>query len=147
MPNLASILKDEIARISRKECRRLVDPLKKQVAVQRQDIASLKRERDSLKREVAALGKALGKAGGRTVAAKPPVESEGRHRFSAAGLRTLRKKLGVSAEEFGKLIGASGQSVYNWEQEKARPRQALLQQIAALRGVGKRQVQKLLEAG
>lgn len=146
MPNLASILKDEIARISRKECRRLVDPLKKQVAAQRQDIASLKRERDSLKREVATLGKALGKASGRTVA-KPPTESEGRHRFSAAGLRTLRKKLGVSAEEFGKLIGASGQSVYNWEQGKARPRQALLQQIAALRGVGKRQVQKLLEAG
>lgn len=142
MPNIAALLKDEIARISRKEIRRLADPLKKQVAAQRQDIAMLKRERDALKREIAAVRKSSGKA----VKAEAPSDTQTRVRFSAAGLRTLRGKLGLSAGEFAQLIGASAQSVYNWEHEKARPRQAQLQRIASLRGIGKREASKQLEA-
>ena len=51
-----------------------------------------------------------------------------------------RKRLGLSAADFGLLVGASGQSVYAWEQGKARPRGKNLAAIAALRGVGKREV-------
>lgn len=142
MPNFASLLKDEIARLSRKEIRKLVDPLKKQVAAQRHEIAALKRDRDGLKREIAGLAKTARSS-------KAPASeavAESKFRFSAAGLRALRTKLGLSAEGFGQLVGVSGQSVYNWELQKAHPRAAQLQQIAALRGVGKREVQRLLES-
>ena len=44
------------------------------------------------------------------------------------------------------LVGASGQSVYAWEQGKARPRGKNLAAIAALRGVGKREVVERLAA-
>ena len=43
-------------------------------------------------------------------------------RFVAKGLKSQRDRLGLSAAEFGKLIGVSAQSVYNWEGGQTRPR-------------------------
>lgn len=57
-----------------------------------------------------------------------------------------RKRLGLSAADFGLLVGATGQSVYSWEQGKSKPRAKALAAIAALRGVGKREVAKRLQA-
>jgi DNA-binding transcriptional regulator YiaG len=37
------------------------------------------------------------------------------------------------------LIGASGQSVYKWEEGKSRPRQKNLTAIAAIRSIGKKE--------
>lgn len=141
MPNIASMLKEEIARISRKESRRLVDPLKKQLIAQRHAIAALKRERDELRREIVALAKDTK----RVVTSKPERVAETHLRFSPAGLRSLRKKLGLSAQDLGRLFGVGAQSVYNWELNKVSPRPAQLQRIARLRGMGKREVHRLLE--
>ena len=44
----------------------------------------------------------------------------------------------------GLLLGVSGQSIYHWEAEKSRPRQAQLQAIAALRKIGKREAKRKL---
>lgn len=134
MPNIASMLKEEMARISRKESRRLVDPLKKQLIAQRHAIAALKRE-------IAALAKDTK----RVVTSKPERVAETHLRFSPAGLRSLRKKLGLSAQDLGRLFGVGAQSVYNWELNKVSPRPAQLQRIARLRGMGKREVHRLLE--
>lgn len=57
-----------------------------------------------------------------------------------------RKRLGLSAHDFGLLIGTTGQSVYAWEQGKSKPRAANLTAIAALRGMGKREVNSRLQA-
>jgi DNA-binding transcriptional regulator YiaG len=51
-----------------------------------------------------------------------------------------RKRLGLSAADFGLLVGATGQSIYAWETGKAKPRPKALAAIAALRGIGKREV-------
>lgn len=59
----------------------------------------------------------------------------------------LRKKLGISAAEMGKLLGVSAQSVYHWETGKTKPRASQLQAIAAVRKMGKRAVAAKLEAG
>jgi DNA-binding transcriptional regulator YiaG len=143
MPNIATVLKDEIARISRKESRRLVEPLKKQLASQKRDLAALKGERTDLKREIAALRKS---ATGTGTANPSPEPRAAKARFSATGLQSMRRKLAISAEEMGRIIGVSGQSIYNWEQAKTRPREAQLHKIASLRGVGKREIQALSEA-
>jgi DNA-binding transcriptional regulator YiaG len=68
-----------------------------------------------------------------------------RIRFTAKGLRAQRAGLGLSADEFGKLLGVSAQSVYNWELEKARPRAEQVGRIAALRGIGKREAAERLK--
>ena len=51
-----------------------------------------------------------------------------------------RKRLGLSAADYGLLVGATGQSVYAWESGKTKPRAKNLAAIAALRGAGKREV-------
>ena len=56
-----------------------------------------------------------------------------------------RERLGLSAEDFGKLLGVSAQSIYNWEHEKARPRAEQLAKVAALRGIGKREAKARLD--
>jgi DNA-binding transcriptional regulator YiaG len=67
-------------------------------------------------------------------------------RFSAKGLSAHRKRLGLSAGDLGLLIGASPQSIYNWESGKARPHRKFLPTLVALRTVGKRETLAHLEA-
>jgi DNA-binding XRE family transcriptional regulator len=141
MPNIASALKEEIVRLSRKESRSQVDPTKKAAIRHRRDIAELKRQVGKLERQVALLSR-------KTLGAPAAVSVDGKGkpaRFSAKGLRVHRERLGLSADGFGKLLGVSAQSVYNWEQEKARPRAEQLSKVAALRGVGKREAKARLE--
>jgi transcriptional regulator with XRE-family HTH domain len=142
MANIASILKSEIARVARKEVRGELQSLKKAAAAYRSDIASLKRRASALEQQL----KRLGKSGARTA---QPDESErpGQGlRFSAKGLAAQRRRLGLSAEACGALVGASGQSVYKWESGKIRPRARHLAGIAALRKMGKREAAARLQA-
>jgi DNA-binding transcriptional regulator YiaG len=143
MASLALLLKSEISRLSRRELRTQVEPLKKQSAAHRRHIAALKRQVMALERLVAQLKRGNAK----TLRTAPPEGEEAKGtRFSAKGLRTLRTKLGFSAAELGKLLGVSGQSVYNWESQKSVPRKAQVANLAQLRGVGKREAQARLEA-
>jgi DNA-binding XRE family transcriptional regulator len=135
MPNIASVLKEEIARVARKEVRSDTQPLKKSSASHRSDIAALKRRIAALEQMVKRLGK---QTGAKTTQAEagPPA---GGFRFSASGLMAQRKRLGLSAAEAGKLLGVSDQSVYKWENGKTRPRASQFAAIAALRGMSKKQ--------
>ncbi|MEN1929685.1 helix-turn-helix transcriptional regulator [Luteimonas sp. MJ250] len=142
--NLATVLKAEIARLARKEAKTQLEPLRKANAGYRRDIAALKREVAALARQV--------KSGARPSradkAAAPAADGDApRVRFQAKGLKSHREKLGLSAAEYGQLAGVSGQSIYNWEAGKTVPRQAQVQALAALRGMGKREAAKRLEAG
>lgn len=135
MPNIASVLKEEIARVARKEVRSDTQPLKKSSASHRSDIAALKRRIAALEQMV----KRLGKQAGAKTAAPDAGQPAGSFRFSASGLMAQRKRLGLSAAEAGKLLGVSDQSVYKWENGKTRPRASQFAAIAALRGMSKKQ--------
>ncbi|MCC7327199.1 MAG: helix-turn-helix transcriptional regulator [Burkholderiales bacterium] len=134
------MLRDEILRLSRKEARSQVDPTRKVTMRQRRDIAELKRQVEQLQRQVALLSR-------KTLAAPAAaVDSTGlRVRFTAKGLRTHRERLGLSAGEFGTLVGVSAQSIYNWELGKARPRPEQLSKVVVVRGMGKREAQARLK--
>ncbi len=140
MPNIASVFKDEIVRVARKEIRNELAALKKASAAYRAEIAALKRRAQELEREVKGLARALGKA------TPPAREAPGKPtRFSAKGLASQRKRLALSAADCGLLVGASGQSVYNWEAGTARPRASHLAAIAALRKLGKKEANARLD--
>jgi DNA-binding transcriptional regulator YiaG len=141
MPNIGTVLREEIARLSRKESRGQIDPTRKATNQHRRDIASLKRQVAQLERQVKLL---LRRAPRAAQTAKPDV-SETKVRFVAKGLRSQRKRLGLSAGDFGKLVGVSAQSVYNWERESTHPRGEQLSQLAALRGIGKRDAEARLK--
>lgn len=139
MPNLSALLKSEMTRLARKELKATVEPLRKAQAGQRREIAELKRQVVVLQRELKSVAK--------PVRAKSEVAQDAAPvRFSAKGLKTQRAKLGLSANDFGLLVGTTGQSVYKWETGKAVPRAAQRSALAALRGIGKRDAGRRLES-
>ena len=115
------------------------------MSAQRSEVAALKRRAQEMEKAI----KALVRASGRAKASKPSATSVSEDheglRFRAAGMASNRKRLGLSAADFGLLVGATGQSVYSWESGKSKPRSSSLAAIAALRGVGKREVAARLE--
>ncbi|MBI2771392.1 MAG: helix-turn-helix domain-containing protein [Burkholderiales bacterium] len=141
MPNIASILKEEIARVARKETRGETQSLKKASAQYRGDIALLKRRIQALEQQV----KRLGKAGNRAPAQAAAEEGGTALRFSAKGLAAQRRRLGLSAAAVATLLGVSGQSVYKWEDGKTRPRASQIAAIATLRKMSKKQAAARLE--
>jgi DNA-binding transcriptional regulator YiaG len=141
MPNVGTVLREEISRLSRKEARSQVDPTRRATAQHRRQIAELKRQVTQLERQVALLSrKVLGvmpTAASHSLA--KPV------RFAAKGLRAQRNRLGLSQTDFGRLLGVSAQSIYNWERGEARPRDQQMAKIVALRAVGKREAGERLK--
>lgn len=135
MPNIASVLKEEIARVARKEVRGETQRLKKASAQYRSDIAALKREVAALRLQLGRLGRVHGKRP-QPIAVDEPKSSL---RFSAKGFAAQRQRLGLSASALAILLGVSGQSVYKWEDGKTRPRASQLSAIAALRKMGKKE--------
>jgi DNA-binding transcriptional regulator YiaG len=133
MANIASFLKAEISRVARKEIRAETQTLKKASAQYRSDIAALKRRVAEQERLIAKLRKE------KPVAVSfDPVEAGPQLRFRADGFATLRKKLGLSAADMGKLLGVSLQTIYHWEKGQSKPRASQLQGIAEVRKLGKR---------
>jgi DNA-binding XRE family transcriptional regulator len=142
MSNFNSVLNERISRIARKQIKAETGKSRRLTTQHRRDIAALKRQ-------VAELQKAVGflqKQEKRRVVQQPILvkEVEG-VRFRADGLRSHRKRLGLSAEDYGKLVGAAGLSIYNWEAGKSRPRSEFVAKLVAVRRMGKREVQKRLE--
>lgn len=146
MPDIASVLKDEIARIARKELRRETAALKKAVTTYRSEIAALKRRVADLERLAVGTRQKRAPAGEALAATGSQGAGAARHRFSAKGLKVLRERLGLSGPELAALLGVSAQTIYNWEAETTRPREPQIAAIAALRGIGKREVAARLKA-
>ena len=140
MPNIASLLKTEIARMARKEVRAETASLKKAVGAYRAEIAALKRRTQALELELRRLSKTRAKA----VSIQAQAPSAQKLRFGPKGLASQRRRLGLSALDTGLLVGTSGQSIYNWEEGKARPRAKHLPAIAALRTMGKKEAAERL---
>jgi len=142
MPNIGTVLKQEISRLCRREIRREVSTVKKASAAYRRDIAALKRQVQTLQRTSSVLSKRTAAAVGAAPATLPdrPV------RFVAKGLRSLRTRLGLSAKQLAVLLNVSEQSVYNWETKKATPRKEQLAAIIGMRDLGKREVQQRLDS-
>ena len=141
MPNIGVLLKEEISRLSRREVRRQVASMKKASTQYRRHIAALKREVADLRRQVALLvSRAIKSAPAASVNA-----TTGPARFAAGGLQAHRRRVGLSASDYGRLAGVGSQSIYNWEQGAARPSGAHRAALAELRRIGKREAHARLE--
>lgn len=132
MTNITSLLKSEISRLARKEVRSEIDSLKKAAAHYRTDISALKRALAAQEKLINRLRKT------ETSASNAASDENPKLRFRAAGFASLRKKLGLSAAEMGKLLDVSLQTIYHWEKGQAKPRASQLQGIAEVRKLGKR---------
>jgi len=135
MSNIAAVLKDEIRRLAKKEIKAQVGTTKQAVAKYRSEIANLKRSLSQQEKEIKLL-KRQTQQQGQPQAEEAPLESV---RFSARSVKAQRQRLGLSAADYGKLVGVSGITIYNWEHGTSRPRKAQLAALVAVRGIGKRE--------
>jgi DNA-binding transcriptional regulator YiaG len=137
MSQLMTAMKDEIRRIARKETRAATDGLKKDQTAFRKAVAGLRRQT----KEHHAIIRQLLQAAAKQARMTPAPVEENKAWITAKGIRTLRKKLKLSQAQFGKLAGASGNTVLKWEHGagplklRSKTRKALL----AVRGLGVRE--------
>ena len=141
MPNIGRAIREEITRLSRREIRRHTSGMRKGAAQLRRAIAALKRQARALGSEVARLER---KVAGSGVPEVGKAEA-GNVRFSARSVLARRKRLGISAADYGKLVGVTGHTIYKWEHGTARPRKAQIVALASVRRLGKREAAARLE--
>jgi DNA-binding transcriptional regulator YiaG len=141
MPNIAAVLKDEICRLARREVNIQAGKTRKAAVQYRRDIAKLKRLVGQQEKELKGLKREIQQCQGEPATAEEPLEGI---RFSSRSVKAQRQRIGLSAADYGRLVGVSGLTIYNWEHDKARPRKAQLAALVAVRGVGKREALKKL---
>jgi DNA-binding transcriptional regulator YiaG len=142
MPNFAAMMKEEIRRLARSEIRAAIKGLRRIVAQHRRDLAALKRLAPRLEKSVAFL-----EGQERSRVAEPQVSAKAaeKARFSAKWLRAHRERIKLSAEQYARLVGVSGLTIYNWELGRAKPSEGKRAALFAIRGIGRREALKRLE--
>lgn len=144
MPNMAAVIKDEIRRLAKRDIKASTASIKTAVAQYRRDIAALKRQVNVQQKEIAFLKAREQKRSG-VVPAKGDDELKG-VRHSARSVKAQRQRLKLSAADFGRLVGVSGLTIYNWETARGRPRKERLAALVALRSMGRREALAKLNA-
>jgi DNA-binding transcriptional regulator YiaG len=145
MANVAQALKAEIVRISRKEIKASVDSIHKTTIGLKKTVAEFKKRIAALETE----NKILKSISKKFEDQKPEVTPEvaEKVRFTSKSIVILRNKLGLTQEQFGKIIGVSSQNVHALEHKDGRLkfRAATLANLLSIRGLGKREAKKRLE--
>jgi DNA-binding transcriptional regulator YiaG len=127
--------------LARKEIKAETGATKQAVAQYRREIAKLKRQVAEQEKKITFLEDRERK---RLEEPEPEKAAEG-VRFSARSVTAQRKRLGLSAADYAKLVGVSPLTIYNWEKGKSRPRKEQLAALVAVRGIGKREALRRLE--
>ena len=118
MPNIAKVLKDEFARLAKKEMKAIATSLKK-------DVVALKRAAADQKRRLAKVEQDNGRLLGLVEKAKEKSvqvsnEEVKSARITAKMIRSIRRRLGLSQAEFAQLVGVGSVSVFQWEHKAGR---------------------------
>ena len=140
MPDMAGVIKEEIVRLSKKAAKAATTQLKRASVQYRSDIAKLKKLLGQQEKKIKLLSKQAQQQG-QPQAEENPLDGI---RFSARSVKAQRQRLGLSALDYGKLVGVSALTVYSWEHGSTKPRQAQLAALVAVRGIGKREALKRL---
>jgi len=141
MAKLEQVLRSEIIRLARKQIRivcislaREVRQLKRRVSQMGKTVAGLDKIRVELEAKRAAEGVKL----------EAPEEKVKAARLSPLLIKKLRARLGVSQGQLARLVGVSRQAMAFWELGKSRPQGQNRAALVALRGVGRREVKRML---
>ena len=139
MAKLESIIKSEIQRLAKREVRSTFIPLRREVRAMRLRLSTLSKNFSVLDRLAQIQLQRMPKKG---LEATP--EEVKASRLTPERIRGLRKKLGISMRELGRLTGSSLSAILSWEKGKFKPRGDKKAALVALRKVRKRDVRKML---
>jgi hypothetical protein len=119
MPTLAAILKSEIRRITAREMKKALKPLRRltrHMRAVRLLTRAQQRTLARLERRLHRLGSRRGLVGRRVRAL------DSGPRISPAAIRTLRRRMGMTRLQFAKVAGVSAGSIFGWETGRSTPR-------------------------
>ncbi len=144
MPSLTQLMNQEILRLARKEARQLLAGIKKDSVRLKKTVADLKRRVAQLERDNKRLVADQTSRKAKEMSEAPT--SAPKARVSAKGIRSLRKKLGLSQGKFAMLIGTTGVTVYNWEKAEGalNLRERTRAAVVAIRGIGSKEAKAML---
>ena len=146
MSNVVNVLKEEIARISKREAKSATQAIGKSNTWLRKTVADFKKRLVVLEKENKRLVAAIKKY---KVEQPEKVEAEEgkKARFTSKSIRGLRKKLRLSQADFGKLLGTTSHAVYLWEKKigALNLRDKSKAAILSVRGLGAREAKEKLE--
>jgi DNA-binding transcriptional regulator YiaG len=149
MPNLATVLKEEILRLARKETRTAMKELQQTLRLERQQVRELRTELKVQGKELVSLRKALesramaAPAASKVSSARVPAKATGWRKDS---VRTTRAKHGLSQQAMAKLLGVGLNTVWLWEKGRNNPRTKQQMAILELRELSAVQLANRLAA-
>ncbi len=142
MGMLEATIKSEIVRLAKREIRKTLVPLGRDVRLLKSAVSQLRKTVLAVVRFVAQQQKDLRK---RKMTLEATPEEVKKSRFSPALIRSLRKNLGIRQKELAILAGVTVGAVHLWEMGKFKPKEEKKAVMVALRKLGRRGVRKLLE--
>ena len=142
MGKIEEIFKSEIVRLTKREMRKVFVPVSKDVRLMKGTLSQLRKTVHELERGMARQIKEAGVEKKPIAAAPEEVKAS---RFSARLIRSLRERLGLTQRELAKVAGVTVGAIYQWETGKFEPRDEKKAVLVALRKMGRREVQEILE--
>ncbi len=142
MPNILVVLKSEITRLSRKEAKKYMLPLKERLSIISRNIILKKQEIAQLEKRVARLEK-LAAASATAAPSVPPAEID-KARVTPRLVKSQRKRLKISQQQLAQLLGVSAAAVRSWEQGRTLPRKENLVSFVAIRKLGVKEARRRL---
>jgi hypothetical protein len=118
MSDLMSSLKSEIVRLSRKEVKAAVGPVRKPSIAARKAIADIKRRMVVLEKELRRVNEVLSNVQSARPCPPEPAASDVKIRITSRNVRGLRNRLKLAPSAFAKLLGVTPKWVYLYENKE-----------------------------
>ena len=142
MPDVASVLKQEITRLARKEVAAITSQQGKQIQILKSNVRDLKQQVASLNKAVTRLSRVTS----HQLSQPQHPEDPPSVRINPKSIRKHRQLLKLTQVEVAQLLNVSTNSVVLWEAGKTKPRGENRAAIAQLRGIGVRDARAMLES-
>jgi DNA-binding transcriptional regulator YiaG len=120
MSTLAQTIKDEIRRISRREIRLALSNFRKDHVALKKRLAEQKRRIFTLEKENKELSKKLGAFSQDQRATSAPKPEAEHIAVYARGIKSLRRRLGLSQADLAMLVGMHRLSIAHWEKKSGK---------------------------
>jgi len=142
MGKVEGIIKSEIVRLAKREMRKTLVPLGRDVRLLKSTVSQLRKVALRLQRITAGQQKELEK-GEAPLEVTPEEVKESR--FSPRLIGSLRRHLGITQKELAILTGVTVGAAHLWETGRFKPSMKKKAVMVALRKLSRREVRKLLE--
>jgi len=130
MPTLAATLKNEIRRITAREMKKALKPLRRIVRQMKAVRLLTRAQRVTISR----VQRRLERVSLRGAAGRRRRRADDGPRIAPAAIRTLRKRMKMTRVQFAKSVGVSPGSIFGWETGRSTPRGHSRQRLVEIKG-------------